>query len=1029
MFIFPSTAEEFARLSGYKFNNPKLLAQALTRKSATTVRQHNGIFQVPEFVGDSVLGLVIAKLLVKFHPNANEGELTRLKNNLVNNKGPLARVARHLGLDKMIMRAHNDRLDDKKLSDHMEAVLYAIFVDCDENYKIVETFIARHWALLGLNEDCLSVSDFGGESLVGAVNIDQKRSEQADRALFVAIRGELFEKMELLLRNGASVAALDADGNTPLWIAFRCSQWKIFVECLIHDHRANIDAINSKKQTLLHVYANSGDERKVEYLLDNFAEFNIPDENGHTPLHHAAYNGHISIVTKLVVAEANIDAVDAKERTAAELAALNDKFIVASYLANESKKRNRPSIELFNLVNSTKNYEIEGKEKEILDLIDQGANIFTWRCDKKTIFELLYDKIKNYRSALLIKILAKMMPNPAANLRQIIFSQQTISDINFSEANLSEAAFTFVIFENVSFLGATLIHAKFAYCTFKKTKFTNADMHNMAELIDMTMDRDSFLSFLSVIQQNRFSYSKQYKVLLVTPDSNFNSSKIIDFRGVNLSGIAFGDIEYPYLRFDETTLASVLSNLGINKISLRNVDLRGLDLSHLNLENVDWTGVFIDRKTLTSLLSQLKAKKINLRGVQILSPYGQIEHYEKMAENLDGLDLSDVDLSGVNFNGASLRKTKLSRSILRHAQLSGCNFQNSDVNDVDFSGARVDGISLKSLKDCLSNKKLSSYKIDISYGDISYIGLSGLDLSDLEFRSNLHWVDLRSSKLNNVKFGFGSINHVDFRNADLSNADLSQIHSASDNIYDNAILCGAKISVALLQDMLVAAKQGKLKLQHIDCSGLYLADSRYSINFNDVDITGANFSKTEIKMPILLSLLPHTEKGLINLMDIKILEPISVSELAALIPFARKRLIKLSNIKFKNIQTSEELNILTQYAREGLISLVGIQLGEKREYYHFHQTIGKSTFKNIDLSGLDLSNANLNSVIFEAANVTGAIFTGARLQEVTFHNPRGLTAAQLAQTTAFSVTCTDKSIVTEAMRIKTAAKNTSCIKR
>lgn len=1022
MFIFPTTPEEFARLSGYKFNNPKLLAQALTRKSATTVRQHNGIFQVSEFVGDSVLGLVIAKLLVKFNPEANEGELTRLKNKLVNNKGPLARVARHLGLNKMIMRAQNDNLDDKKLSDHMEAVLYAIFVDCDENYKIIETFIARHWTLLGLNEDCLSVSDFGGESLVGVVNTDQKRSEQADRALFTAIRDGLCEKMELLLRNGASVVACDTDGNTPLWVAFCSPQWQMLAECLIQDYHANIDATNRKKQTLLHIYANSGDEKKVEYLLDNFAEVNFPDENGHSPLHHAAYKGHMSIVTKLVIAEANIDAIDTKGRTAAELAAQNDKLIVASYLTDESKKRNRPSIELFNLIINAKIYEIAGKEQAILDLIDQGAKIFTWRCNNKTIFELLYEQHKNYQSELLIKILAKVMPVPNANLMQIKLSHQIIRGINFSESNLEGADFTCAKFENVLFVGARLINAKLAYCTFKNVKFTNTDMRNLAALTDATMDKDSFLSLVSVIQLNRFSCSSQFKIKLVTSDSAYNSPKIIDLRGVNLSGIALSDIEYSYLRFDETTLASMLTNDGTNKISLRNVDLRGLDLSHLNLENVCWSGACIDRKTLVSLIPQLKAKKINLKGVQILSPYGGIEFNEKMAENLDGLDLSDTDLSGVDFSGASLRKTKLLRSILRDTHLSGCDFQNADVTETDFSGARVDGKSLKSLTGCLSNKKLSSYKINIAYGDICHIDLSRLDLSDLEFRSNLHWADLRNSKLNNVKFGFGSINHVDFRNADLSNADLSQIHAASENIYDNIIVCGAKISVSLLQDLLIAAKQGKLKLQQINCSGLYLADSRYAINFDNVDITGANFSGASIKMPILLSLLPHAEKGSINLTDIKIIDPISTAELTALIPYAKKQLIKLTHIKFKNIQSSEELSILTQYAREGLISLASIQLGEKREYSHFHQTIGKRTFKNIDFSGLDLSNANMNSVIFENVNVTGTIFTGARLQEVTFNNSIGLTAAQLVQTAAFSVTCPDKSIVTEAMRIKTAAK-------
>jgi len=90
-------------LIGHRFANPKLLERALTHRSWAyenlpgesddRVREMEN--ESLEFVGDSVLGLVIAEKLFEAHPNSNEGGLTLMKHSLVST-ATLARIAEEL---------------------------------------------------------------------------------------------------------------------------------------------------------------------------------------------------------------------------------------------------------------------------------------------------------------------------------------------------------------------------------------------------------------------------------------------------------------------------------------------------------------------------------------------------------------------------------------------------------------------------------------------------------------------------------------------------------------------------------------------------------------------------------------------------------------------------------------------------------------------------------------------------------------------------------------------------------------------
>jgi ribonuclease-3 len=113
---------------GHRFNDPALLRRALTHRSAR--RQHN---ERLEFLGDALLGFVIAEALVQRFPNASEGELTRLRARLVNGAA-LGATAAELRLGEFLELGLGERKTGGQrrlsiLADAFEAVLCAIYLD------------------------------------------------------------------------------------------------------------------------------------------------------------------------------------------------------------------------------------------------------------------------------------------------------------------------------------------------------------------------------------------------------------------------------------------------------------------------------------------------------------------------------------------------------------------------------------------------------------------------------------------------------------------------------------------------------------------------------------------------------------------------------------------------------------------------------------------------------------------------------------------------------------------------------------
>ena len=120
--------DALCRQIGYVFNQPELLREALTHRSHSL--PHN---ERLEFLGDSVLNCAVATLLFRHFPNLTEGNLSRLRANLVNQQS-LADIAQRLELGKLVrfgegeIKSGGDRRPSI-LADALEAVLGAIYLD------------------------------------------------------------------------------------------------------------------------------------------------------------------------------------------------------------------------------------------------------------------------------------------------------------------------------------------------------------------------------------------------------------------------------------------------------------------------------------------------------------------------------------------------------------------------------------------------------------------------------------------------------------------------------------------------------------------------------------------------------------------------------------------------------------------------------------------------------------------------------------------------------------------------------------
>lgn len=131
---------------GHDFKDPSLLERALTHPSAATQMRPDN--QRLEFLGDRVLGLIVAQMLMKRFPDLPEGELAPRFNALVRRE-TLAEVATSIDLGRFLKLGRSEQTSGGRrkaaiLADAMEAVLAALYLD--GGLTAAQAFIDSHWA-------------------------------------------------------------------------------------------------------------------------------------------------------------------------------------------------------------------------------------------------------------------------------------------------------------------------------------------------------------------------------------------------------------------------------------------------------------------------------------------------------------------------------------------------------------------------------------------------------------------------------------------------------------------------------------------------------------------------------------------------------------------------------------------------------------------------------------------------------------------------------------------------------------------
>ena len=126
-----------------KLTDSNILTKSLTHKSYDSNNNNEKI----EFLGDRVLGLIIAKKLLEIYPEEREGILDKKFASLVNKKKCLE-IAKKIELEKYILVSNPKNkkiiIEDKIIADCLEALIGAIYLDRGLNFT--EKFVLNHWS-------------------------------------------------------------------------------------------------------------------------------------------------------------------------------------------------------------------------------------------------------------------------------------------------------------------------------------------------------------------------------------------------------------------------------------------------------------------------------------------------------------------------------------------------------------------------------------------------------------------------------------------------------------------------------------------------------------------------------------------------------------------------------------------------------------------------------------------------------------------------------------------------------------------
>ena len=162
--------ESFEKVIGYTIRNKRTFLEALLHRSFLQFQSkpHQRVSNERlEFLGDSILDLIVGEYLFDRYPNAEEGELTKIRSRLVNRKA-LVVYARELKLNTFMFMSTSaeqavEKGNDSILADAYEAIIAAIYLD--SSFEEARKFVERQ-VLGAVKKGILSTSDDNYKSML-----------------------------------------------------------------------------------------------------------------------------------------------------------------------------------------------------------------------------------------------------------------------------------------------------------------------------------------------------------------------------------------------------------------------------------------------------------------------------------------------------------------------------------------------------------------------------------------------------------------------------------------------------------------------------------------------------------------------------------------------------------------------------------------------------------------------------------------------------------------------------------------------
>lgn len=150
--------DAISQIINYRFKNDAILEEALTHPSLNKRNSKNQTenYERLEFLGDSILNMVMSAMLFKLFPEEKEGALAKRKTDLVCGS-TIANVAKEIKLGDFIIMNNSERCNGgkhnlKNLENALEALIGAIYID--GGFENVEKFVTQYWKKLA--KDTLS---------------------------------------------------------------------------------------------------------------------------------------------------------------------------------------------------------------------------------------------------------------------------------------------------------------------------------------------------------------------------------------------------------------------------------------------------------------------------------------------------------------------------------------------------------------------------------------------------------------------------------------------------------------------------------------------------------------------------------------------------------------------------------------------------------------------------------------------------------------------------------------------------------